>query len=81
MLFIEMAGCFWRYHAPIGRLMYVGKIPARATKIHAVCCEAMERAVEAIRPGASAGDVYSAWQQTVERPGCTTIAATIAATR
>lgn len=69
MLFIEMAGCFWRYHAPIGRLIYIGKIPGRAKKIHAVCCEAMEHAVQAIRPGATAGEVYRAWQQTVDKAG------------
>lgn len=69
MLFIEMAGCFWRYHAPIGRLIYIGKVPARARKIHAVCCEAMESAVEAMRPGVTAGEVYAAWQKPVDKAG------------
>lgn len=69
MLFIEMAGCVWRYHAPIGRLIYVGKVPARARKIHAVCCEAMDCAVAAIRPGATAGEVYNSWQKPVDKAG------------
>lgn len=69
MLFIEMAGCFWRYHAPIGRLIHIGKMPARAKKIHRVCCEAMDSAVEAIRPGATAGEVYAAWQKPVDKAG------------
>jgi Xaa-Pro dipeptidase len=69
MLFVEMSGCFWRYHAPVGRLLHIGKVPARAGRIHAVCCEAMESAVEAIRPGATAGSVYDAWQKTVDKAG------------
>jgi len=69
MLFVELAGCFWRYHAPIGRLIHIGKEPARARKIHSVCCEAMENAVQAMRPGVTAGEVYNAWQATVDRAG------------
>jgi len=69
LLFLEMAGCYWRYHAPIGRLVYIGQPPAGAKKIHAVCCEAMDAATAAMRPGVAAGEVYNAWQRTVDAAG------------
>jgi len=69
MLFLELAGCYWRYHAPVGRLVYIGKAPNRAHKIHAVCREALERAIDAMAPGVTAGKVYQAWQRTIDAAG------------
>lgn len=71
LLFVEMAGCFWRYHAPIGRLIHIGNVSSRARKIHAVCQEALRNAIDTIRPGATAGEVYGAWQGTVDAAGLT----------
>lgn len=69
ILFLEMAGCMRRYHAPIGRLVFVGKAPARTNDMHKVCLEAMERAATAIRPGVEAKDVYRAWQSRLDKAG------------
>lgn len=69
ILFLEMAGCSRRYHAPIGRLVFVGKAPSRAEKMNALCVEAFDRAVESIAPGAIAGDVYRAWQASLDASG------------
>lgn len=69
ILFVELAGCLRRYHAPAGRLVFVGRAPARAHKLQEVCERAMMRAAEAIGPGARAGDVYDEWQVAVEQAG------------
>lgn len=69
ILFIEMSGCVQRYHAPIGRLVHIGKAPARSSKIQGVCREALESVVETIAPGVTAGEVYSSWQRPVDRAG------------
>lgn len=69
VLFMELAGCIFRYHAPIGRLVHIGKAPARARAIHDVCRAALESAIEAIAPGATAGEVYTAWQKPVDQAG------------
>lgn len=71
LLFLEMAGCVRRYHAPIGRLAFIGKAPQRAYDMQKVCLEAMNRACEAISPGITAGEVYRAWQECVDRAGLT----------
>lgn len=69
LLFIEMSGCVHRYHAPIGRLIHVGKAPSRSQKIQEVCRDAMNGAVERMAPGVTAGEVYAAWQKPVDSAG------------
>jgi Xaa-Pro dipeptidase len=69
ILFLEMSGCVERYHAPAGRLVFIGSAPRRAYDIQAVCEEAIEAAAAAIRPGVAAEDVYAAWQGVIDRAG------------
>jgi Xaa-Pro dipeptidase len=68
-LFIEMAGCAARYHAPIGRLVYIGEAPREAYRMREVGNRALERAAETIRPGAPASEVYRAWQDAIDQAG------------
>jgi Xaa-Pro dipeptidase len=68
-LFLEMAGCVARYHAPMGRLVFVQKAPPGARAMSTVCVEAFQQVVEAIRPGTTAAQVYRAWQDRVDRAG------------
>lgn len=69
LLFLEMAGCVRRYHAPMGRLVFLGEAPDEAKRINDVCREAAHAAAAAIRPEARAGDVYEAWQAVLDRNG------------
>lgn len=69
LLFIEMSGCVQRYHAPLSRLIYIGKAPRQAEKIRGVCEEALELAQKAIRPGVTASEVYQAWQGRIDAAG------------
>jgi Xaa-Pro dipeptidase len=70
-LFLELSGCCWRYHAPIGRLVFVGRAPDAAQHIHDVCQAAMERAAQRIGPGIQAREVYRVWQECVNQAGLT----------
>lgn len=69
MLFLEMAGCVGRYHAPQGRLVHLGSAPAKADTAQRICLEAFDRIVETIRPGVHARTVYASWQQYIEQAG------------
>ena len=69
LLFLEMAGCVRRYHAPLGRLAFIGSAPRRAGRTHEICRQAMERAAETIGPGVAAGEVYRAWHRRLEEAG------------
>jgi len=68
-LFLEMAGCVRRYHAPQGRYVYLGEVPEGTEAIEALCLDAFGAVVGAIRPGVTADSVYRAWQDTVDAAG------------
>lgn len=69
MVFLELAGCVRRYHAPMGRLVFLGDAPSAAKEMARVCLDAFGAVIDALRPGALACDVYSAWQGIVDRAG------------
>jgi Xaa-Pro dipeptidase len=68
-VFIELSGCVRRYHAPIGRLVHVGRAPAGTDSMAAICRDAFHAVLEKLRPGVLARDVYAAWQKTVDAAG------------
>src|SRR5699024_1531367 len=68
-LFLEMAGCVGRYHAPEGRFVYLGTAPPRARDAQRICQEAFSCIVDAIRPGVEAGTVYASWQHHIDQAG------------
>lgn len=68
-VFFELSGCVARYHAPLGRLVFVGEAPAATQDIAAVTREAFNAVTEALRDGVLARDVYAAWQGVVDRAG------------
>lgn len=70
-LFVELSGCCWRYHAPIGRLVFIGKAPDAAQRSQDVCQDAVQRAAQRIGPGVQAREVYRAWQDCVNQAGLT----------
>ncbi len=67
--FLELSGCVARYHAPLGRLVHVGRAPGSARAMQAVASEAFDAACQALRPGALFRDVYAAWQSVVDKAG------------
>jgi len=69
ILFLEMSGCIERYHAPAGRLVFIGSAAKRAYDMQCICEEAIEAAAAKIRPGVAAEDVYAAWQDVVDKAG------------
>src|SRR3546814_342120 len=68
-VFLELSGCVGRYHAPLGRLVHVGRLPDGTAEMAAVCQEAFGAVLAALRPGALAREVYAAWQAVVDRAG------------
>lgn len=68
-LFVELAGCVGRYHAPMGRLVWLGRPADHDLAMHEVCRAAFQRVVAAIRPGVTAAEVYRAWQSRVDEAG------------
>ncbi len=69
VLFVELAGCVRRYHAPAGRLLFIGRAPSKAYTMQKLCEEAMMNAAREIGPGVVANDVYRVWQETIDAAG------------
>jgi Xaa-Pro dipeptidase len=68
-LFVELAGCVHHYHAPMGRLLYIGEAPFGTEMMVETCLEAFDAVVQTIRPGVTAGQIYQAWQDVVDAAG------------
>lgn len=66
---LELAGCRMRYHCPMSRTVHLGPPPARMLEIADVAVEALNVAVDSIRPGITCEDVHAAWNGVVSRYG------------
>lgn len=69
VLFIELAGCVNRYHAPMGRLLYIEDVPEETRKIEKICLDAFDSILNTMKPGIKASDVYRAWQRVIDDAG------------
>ena len=68
-VFLELAGAYRKYQAPMGRLVYVGHAPEGAEASARLAIDGMEAICAAIRPGARAGDAYRAWHEVAAAAG------------
>ena len=68
-VFLEIAGCYRRYHAPMGRLVYVGAVPTGGEAAAALAIDGMRAIVGALMPGAKAGEAYAAWHAVAAAAG------------
>lgn len=65
-LFIELSGSINRYHAPLARMSYVGRVEPGAERVQQLAIEALEAVVDALQPGVTTGAVYETWQGVVD---------------
>ena len=68
-VFLELAGCVSRYHAPLGRLVRIGTIRDEDARMAEITQKAFGAVVQTLRPGLKARDVYAAWQAVVDDAG------------
>jgi Xaa-Pro dipeptidase len=66
VLFLELSASAGRYHAPLTRMTHVGRAPTGIEAAGELALEGMEAIRSALRPGATANDVYMAWQRVVD---------------
>jgi ectoine hydrolase len=65
--FIEIAGCYHRYHCPLSRSVFLGKPPQKFIDTEKAIVEGLGAALEAAKPGATCEQVEAAWRTTVAR--------------
>jgi Xaa-Pro dipeptidase len=68
-VFVELSGCVARYHAPLGRIVRIGRMEEKDRSIAAVAQKAFDAVIGALRPGKRAKEVYQAWQEVVNDAG------------
>jgi Xaa-Pro dipeptidase len=68
-VFLELSGCISRYHAPLGRLVHIGRVPEPDAKMAEVAVRAFQAVLESLKPGTKARNVYAAWQSVVDAAG------------
>ena len=71
--FIEQAGCYRRYHAPLSRTVFFGKPPQYMSDAAEALVAGLNAGIEAARAGNRAGDIAAAlekelWKVGIERP-------------
>ena len=70
-VFLEMAGCHDRYHAALMRSAWIGGVPPEAVDMEKACQEALQAALDAIRPGEPCEAPHIACQSVIDRAGFT----------
>ena len=66
---IEVSGCRLRYHAPMSRTIYFGTPPQSYRDLASWVIEAMNAALDVVKPGITAEDVEAAWRGRLSRHG------------
>jgi methionyl aminopeptidase len=61
------------WHGDTSRMYGVGKVPARARRLVDVTYQALQRGIDAVRPGATTGDIGAAIQAWVESQRCSVV--------
>jgi Xaa-Pro dipeptidase len=70
-VFLEMAGCFNRYHAGLMRTAWLGEPPPLARQLEAVVQEAMTAVLETAKPGVTCAALHRAAQTVIDAHGMT----------
>ena len=70
-LTLEFAGAYRLYHAALMRTVIIGKPTARHIELHQACAEALAACEEAMRPGATFGEVFDAHARVMDAHGMT----------
>ena len=70
-VFLEIGGAYRKYQAPMGRLVYVGRAPEGADRSAELAITGMQAICDALKPGATAGEVYQAWKDVADSAGLT----------
>jgi len=68
-VFLEVGGAYRKYQAPMGRLVYVGQAPEDAERSAELAIRGMQAICDALKPGATAGQVYQAWKDVADSAG------------
>ena len=70
-VFLEMSGCFNRYHVGLMRTAWLGEPPPLACRLESVVLEALQAVLDAAKPGTTCAEVHRAAQRVIDAHGMT----------
>ena len=70
-LFLEMSGCFYRYHAGLMRTGWLGEPPPLARQLEKVVLDALGAVLATARPGVTCAALHQAAQRVIDEAGMT----------
>jgi Xaa-Pro dipeptidase len=70
-VFLEMSGCFNRYHTGLMRTAWLGEPPKLARELEAVVQEALAAVLATAKPGVTCAEAHRAAQAVIDRAGMT----------
>lgn len=69
LVYLEIAGCYKRYHSPLSRTIYLGNPSEKMKETAEVIMEGLSAAMAAVKPGNHCEDVEKAWKEVITRHG------------
>ncbi|ATW27046.1 M24 family metallopeptidase [Candidatus Formimonas warabiya] len=69
IVYVEFAGCYKRYHAPMARTIYIGNPPPEIEETAKVVVEGLNMAMETAKPGATCEEIERAWKSVITKYG------------
>lgn len=70
-VFLEMSGCFNRYHTGLMRTAWLGEPPPLARALEGVVQEALAAVLDTAKPGVTCAEAHRAAQRVIDRAGMT----------
>ncbi len=68
-VFLEMAASHDRYHAVLMRSAWIGNPPDAARRMMDCCLQALQAALDCLKPGVTCSDVHNACQRVIDQHG------------
>jgi Xaa-Pro dipeptidase len=65
-LLFELSASVARYHAPLSRMVYLGRSPSGTPAAAEIALAGEHAVLDSLRPGAVAADVYESWQRVID---------------
>lgn len=69
LVYLEISGCYKRYHSPLSRTMYLGNPSQKLKDTVEIIMEGLDAAMIAVKPGNHCEDVEKAWKEVITRNG------------
>lgn len=68
-VYMEVSGCYKRYHAPLARTVFIGEPPKQLADTAKIVIEGLNAALAAIKPGVLCEEVENVWQTEINKYG------------